>query len=164
MTEPILTVRDLCVDYITDHGFETSKEGFAPFYRVDGRVLRSTDNPISGASSLRVHVNAYGRVGLVQQYPYGGGPIADSVTVAGKVRVDSAQQLQVCSIAYFFLDPEPATKCEDVTTSEDVFVTLPTNGRKLSRVFFQVSTPDDPVNATLDDAHLYIVEKPDPEH
>ena len=31
----------------------------------------------------------------------------------------------------------------------------------LSRVFFQVSTPDDPVNATLDDAHLYIVEKPD---
>src|SRR3954468_14770497 len=33
------------VDYISDHGFETSKEGFAPFYRVDGGIFRSTDNP-----------------------------------------------------------------------------------------------------------------------
>ena len=149
------------VDYISDHGFETSKEGFAPFYRVDGRVLRSSDNPISGASSLRVNLNDYGRSGKLVSWGYDGGPLADSVTVAGKVRVDHGPLVQVCSIAYFFLDPEPATKCEDVTAGEDVFVTLPTDGRKLSRVFFQVSTPDDPVNATLDDAHLYIVEKPD---
>jgi hypothetical protein len=147
------------VDYIGDHGFETSKEGFAPFYRVDGRVSRSTDNPISGASSLRVSLNDYGRSGRIQSWGYDGGPLADSVTVAGKVRVDRGSFVQVCSIAYFFLDPEPATKCEDVRGSADVFVRLPTNGRKLSRAFFQVSTPDDPVAATLDDAHLYVVEK-----
>jgi hypothetical protein len=147
------------VDYISDHGFETSKEGFAPFYRVDGRVFRSTDNPISGASSLRVNLNDYGRSGKIASWGYDGGPLADSVTVAGKVRVDRGSFVQVCSIAYFFLDPEPATKCEDVRGSADVFVRLPTNGRKLSRAFFQVSTPDDPVAATLDDAHLYVVEK-----
>ena len=36
------------VDYISGHGFETSKEGFAPFYRVDGRVSRSADSPSPG--------------------------------------------------------------------------------------------------------------------
>jgi hypothetical protein len=147
------------VDYISDHGFETSKEGFAPFYRVDGKVLRSADNPLSGAWSLRVNLNDYGRSGKIASWGYDGGPLADSVTVAGKVRVDRGEFVQVCSIAYFFLDPEPATKCEDVRGTRDVFVRLPTNGRKLSRAFFQVSTPDDPVNATLDDAHLYVVEK-----
>ncbi len=147
------------VDYISDHGFEASKEGFAPFYRVDGKVLRSADAPISGAWSLRVNLNDYGRSGKIASWGYDGGPFADSVTVAGKVRVDRGDFVQVCSIAYFFLDPEPATKCEDVRGSRDVFVRLPANGRKLSRAFFQVSTPDDPVNATLDDAHLYVVEK-----
>src|SRR5215470_15975980 len=77
------------VDVITDNGFETSTQRFAPFYPADGSVSRSTVSPISGAASLRVHVNAYGRVGLVQQYGYGSGPIADSVSVAAKVRVDS---------------------------------------------------------------------------
>ena len=149
------------VDYISDHGFETSKEGFAPFYRVDGRVLRSSDAPLSGAWSLRVNLNDYGRSGKIASWGYDGGPLADSVTVAGKVRVDRGDFVQVCSIAYFFLDPEPATKCEDVRGTRDVFVRLPTGGRKLSRAFFQVSTPDDPVNATLDEAHLYVVEKPD---
>jgi hypothetical protein len=149
------------VDYIHDHGFETSKEGFAPFYRVDGKVLRSADNPLAGAWSLRVNLNDYGRSGKIASWGYDGGPLADSVTVAGKVRVDRGDFVQVCSIAYFFLDPEPATKCEDVRGTRDVFVRLATNGRKLSRAFFQVSTPDDPVNATLDDAHLYVVEKPD---
>jgi hypothetical protein len=147
------------VDYISDHGFETSKEGFATFYRVDGRVLRSAESPLSGAWSLRVNLNDYGRSGKIASWGYDGGPLADSVTVAGKVRVDRGDFVQVCSIAYFFLDPEPATKCEDVRSTRDVFVRLPTNGRKLSRAFFQVSTPDDPVNATLDDAHLYVVER-----
>jgi hypothetical protein len=147
------------VDYIHDHGFETSKEGFAPFYRVDGRVLRSADNPLSGAWSLWVNLNDYGRSGKIASWGYDGGPPADSVSVAGKVRVDRGDFVQVCSIAYFFLDPEPATKCVDVRGTKAVFVRLPTGGRKLSRAFFQVSTPDDPVNATLDDAHLYVVEK-----
>ena len=150
------------VDYIGDHGFETAKEGFAPFYRVDGRVFRSTDDPIAGASSLRVNLNDYGRAGKVHTYGYDDGPLADSVSVAGKVRVDSGDFVQVCAIAYFFLDPEPSTKCEDVRNRANVFVLLPANGRKLARVFFQVSTPDDPVKATLDDAQLYVVEKSAP--
>src|SRR6201986_2843351 len=77
-------------DLITDNGFETSNPGFAPFYPADGSVSRDATNPISGASSLHVTVNAYGRVGLTHQYTYGKGPIADSVTSAAKVRVDSA--------------------------------------------------------------------------
>jgi hypothetical protein len=103
---------------ITDNGFETSTQRFTPFYPADGSVSRSTVNPLSGASSLRVHVKAYGRVGLAQSYPYGGGPIADSVTVAAKVRVDSTspsgRRLQVCSIAYFFNDSTPRSTCRNV--------------------------------------------------
>ena len=147
------------VDYITDHGFEASTEGFAPFYRVDGRVFRSSRNPISGVSSLRVRLNDYGRAGKIHGYGYDDGPIADSVTVAGNVRVDRGQLVQVCSIAYFFLDPEPRSKCRTVRNHASVFLLLPTHGRKLARVFFQLSTPDDPVVATLDDAHFYVVEK-----
>ncbi len=147
------------VDYIADHGFETSTEGFAPFYRVDGRVLRSSRRPISGASSLRVRLNDYGRAGKVHAYGYDDGPLADSVTVAGNVRVDRGPLVRVCSIAYFFLDPEPSSKCRTVRNRASVFLLLPTHGRKLARVFFQLSTPDDPVVATLDDAHFYVVEK-----
>jgi hypothetical protein len=125
-------------------------------------VTRSADNPLSGAWSLRVNLKGYGRSGKLASWGYDGGPLADSVTVAGEVRVDKGDFVQVCSIAYFFLDPEPATKCEDVRGTRDVFVRLATGGRKLSRAFFQVSTPDDPVSATLDDAHLYVVEKVNP--
>jgi hypothetical protein len=144
-------------DLITDHGFETSKQGFAPFYRVDGRVLRSSRNPIAGAWSLRIQLNDYGRAGKIHTYGYDDGPIADSVTVAGKVRIDRGSFVQVCSIAYFFLDPEPSSKCRNVRHGASVFLRLPAHNRKLARVFFQLSTPDDPVTATLDDAHLYVV-------
>src|ERR1700743_2734870 len=98
-------------DLITDNGFETSNPGFAPFYPADGSVARTTTHPISGGASLHLTVNAYGRVGLTHQYAYAKGPVADSVTVAAKVRVDSAsaggRQLQGCSIASLFHDNTP---------------------------------------------------------
>ena len=56
-------------DVIADNGFETSTQRFAPFYPADGSAARSSTDPIAGASSLRVHVNAYGRVGARADVP-----------------------------------------------------------------------------------------------
>ncbi len=169
--EPLPTVPDgfSLQDLVTDNGFETSKAGFAAFSRSEGRVSRSTDNPIAGVASLKVRNNAWGRVGLVHNYPYDGGPIADSVTVAGKIRIDHAppgRVLEVCAIAYYFLDQEPKQTCHDLAVNDhqvqSVFITHPTHGRKLSRAFFQLKLDDyGTIEATVDDAHVYVVGKPD---
>ena len=60
----------------------------------------------------------------MQQYPYGGGPIADSVTVAGSVRIDAGRQLQVCSIAYFFDDSTPRSTCKNLSGGQVQSVSL----------------------------------------
>jgi hypothetical protein len=155
-------------DLITDHGFETSKAKFTAFSKSEGRVSRTTDDPIAGAASLKVRNNAWGRVGLVHNYPYDGGPIADSVTVAGRIRIDRAppgRVLEVCAIAYYFLDQEPEQTCRDLAVNghqvQSVFITHATHGRKLSRAFFQLKLDDyGTVDATVDDADLYVVGKP----
>jgi hypothetical protein len=152
-------------DLVSDSGFETSTAKFAPFSRSEGSVSRTTTNPIAGAASLKAHVNQFGRVGLVHTYPFAGGPIADSVTVAGKVRIDGAapgRVLQVCAVAYFFLDPEPQQSCRNLAVSghavQTVFVTLPAFDRQLDRAFFQLKLDNSgSIDATVDDAHLYVV-------
>jgi outer membrane biosynthesis protein TonB len=154
-------------DLVSDTGFETSTAGFAPFSRSEGTVSRTTTNPIAGKASLKVHVNAFGRVGLVHNYPFAAGPIADSVTVAGKLRVDGASAgrvLQVCAVAYFFLDQEPQQTCRDLSVSghavQTVFITQPAFDRQLDRAFFQLDLGNSgTVDATVDDAHLYVVGK-----
>jgi hypothetical protein len=158
----------ILADLVSDAGFETSTARFAPFSRSEGSVARTTTNPIAGAASLKVHVNQFGRVGLVHDYPFGGGPVADSVTVAGKVRIDGAsagRRLQVCAVAYFFLDPELQQTCRSLSISghavQTVFVTQPAFDRQLDRAFFQLELADSgSVDATLDDAHLYVVCQP----
>jgi hypothetical protein len=155
-------------DLVSDSGFETSTARFAPFSRSEGSVARTTTNPIAGTASLKVHVNAFGRVGLVHNYPFAGGPIADSVTVAGKIRVDQASPgrvLQVCAVAYFFLDQEPQQTCRNLAVSghaiQTVFVTQPASDRQLDRAFVQLKLDDSgTVDATVDDAHLYVVGRP----
>ena len=154
-------------DLVTDNGFEASTAKFAAFSRSEGSVSRTTVNPIAGAASLKAHVNQYGRVGLVHNYPYDGGPIADSVTVAAKIRIDGASPgrvLQVCSIEYFFLDQEPQQTCRDLSVNDHqvqtVFITQPAFGRQLGRAFLQLKLDDSgKVDATVDDAHLYVVGK-----
>src|SRR4051812_38300790 len=155
-------------DLVSDNGFETSKAGFAAFSRSEGRVSRSTDDPIAGVASLKVRNNAWGRVGLVHNYPWDGGPIGDSVTVAGRIRIDHAPPggvLEVCAIAYYFLDQEPEQTCRDVSVNDhqvqSVFITQPAHGRQLSRAFFQLKLDDyGTIDATVDGAHLYVVGKP----
>jgi hypothetical protein len=152
-------------DLVSDNGFETSTSNFAAFSRSEGSVARTTTNPIAGKASLKVHVNAFGRVGLVHNYPWDGGPIGDSVTVAGKIRIDGASAgrvLQVCAIAYFFLDQEPQQTCRDLSASghavQTVFITQPAFGRQLDRAFFQLHLDNSgSIDATVDDAHLYVV-------
>ncbi len=152
-------------DLVSDPGFETSTARFAAFSRSEGTVARTTTKAIAGAASLKVHVSPYGRVGLVHNYPYAGGPIADSVTVAGRIRIDGASPgrvLQVCAVAYFFLDPEPQQSCRDLSVSghavQTVFVAQPAFGRPLDRAFFQFELDDSgTIDATVDDAHLYVV-------
>jgi hypothetical protein len=155
-------------DLVSDSGFETSTAKFAAFSRSEGSVSRTTTDPIAGAASLKVHVNEYGRVGLVHNYPYDGGPIADSVTVAAKIRIDSipaGRVLQVCSIAYFFLDQEPQQTCQDLSVkghqTQTVFITQPGHGRQLDRAFFQLKLEEGTkADATVDNTHLYVVGKP----
>jgi hypothetical protein len=155
-------------DLVSDNGFETSKAKFAAFSRSEGSVSRSTVDPIAGVASLKVHNTPWGRVGLVHNYPYDGGPIADSVTVAGKIRIDRAppgRELQVCAIAYYFLDQEPEQTCRDLSVNDHrvqtVFITQPAHGRQLDRAFFQLKLDDfGTIDATVDDAHLYVVGQP----
>jgi hypothetical protein len=155
-------------DLVSDNGFEASTAKFAPFSRSEGSVARTTTKPIAGAASLKVHVNQFGRVGLTHNYPFAGGPIADSVTVAGKIRVDGASPgrvLQVCAVAYFLLDPEPQQSCRNLSVSghavQTVFVMQPAFDRQLDRAFFQIKLDDSgTIDATVDDAHLYVVGRP----
>jgi hypothetical protein len=115
-----------------------------------------------------VHVNAFGRVGLVHNYPFGSGPVGDSVTVATKIRIDAASPgrvLQACAVAYFLLDPEPQESCRTLSVSghavQTVFVTQPAFDRQLDRAFFELELDDSgTVDATVDDAHLYVVGRP----
>jgi hypothetical protein len=154
-------------DYITDNGFESSVGGFEPNESSDGTVSRITANPIQGTSSLRVSANSYGRVSFAHNYPYNGGPLASSVTVKAKVRVDSASaaglRMQICSIAYLASSGEPISSCQDYPVSTqpvDVYLSLNTNNQRLERVFFQFKLDDaGTVTASVDDAHLYVVEQ-----
>ena len=70
--------------------------------------------------------------------------------------------LQVCAIAYFFLDQEPQQTCRNLSVSghavQTVFITQPALDRRLDRAFFQLDLDDSgTVDATVDDAHLYVV-------
>ena len=70
--------------------------------------------------------------------------------------------LQVCAVAYFFLDPEPQQACRNLSVSghavQTVFVGQPAFDRRLDRVFFQIKLDDSgTIDATVDDAHLYVV-------
>src|SRR3954447_13872456 len=77
-------------DFVSDAGFASGVSGFTPGSVLDGAVGLDTTDPLDGSSSLHVTLNAFGRVSLVAQFPFGGGPMADSVTVAGKLRVNSS--------------------------------------------------------------------------
>jgi hypothetical protein len=155
------------VDRITDNGFETSVGGFEPNETADGSVSRITANAIQGSSSLRVTANSYGRVLFAHNYPYNGGPLASSVTVKTKLRVDSATvsglRMQVCAIAYLASSSDPLSTCQDYPVSTqvaDVYLNLNTNNQRLERVFFQFKLDDGgSITATADDAHLYVVEQ-----
>src|SRR6266852_4575498 len=75
---PAVPARHVLVDLIADNGFETSVGGFEPNDPSDGSVAQTAISPISGAQSLHVQVNAYGRVVMFHDYPYEGGPFARS--------------------------------------------------------------------------------------
>jgi hypothetical protein len=154
---------------ISDNGFESSVDAFEPNEASDGTVSTTTTNPIDGQQSMKVTVNSYGRVGLFHDYPYAAGPTADSVTVKAKVRVDSATtsgaQLKVCAIAYQQSASDPISTCQsysvDAQHPADVFLSLNTGQQQLARAFFQFSLENSgSIDATVDDAHLYVVQQP----
>jgi hypothetical protein len=148
-------------DLITDNGFESSTAGFEASSALDGSVGLTTDNPIAGAQSLHVALNPFGRVSFTRQYGFGGGPLADSVSVSAKVRVDAGSEvLQVCAIAYAFLDQEPHQSCRGVAAGAgvvDASATVPMNGLRVDRVIFQLRLESGgTVAATVDDAHAFV--------
>src|SRR6201999_530750 len=99
---PHVPVGFTLLDFVSDGGFESGASGFAPGSALDGTVARDASDPIEGSSSLHATLNAFGRVSLVAQFPFQAGPVADSVTVAGKLRVDSSvpagRAVSVCSV------------------------------------------------------------------
>src|SRR4051794_41233820 len=131
-------------DLIADNGFESSTAGFESSSPLDGSVSLDTQHPIAGAQSLHVALNGFGRASFTQQYGFGGGPIADSVSVSAKVRVDAGtpgNALQVCAIAYPFLEQDPHQACQAVPIGPDHVVnpsaTVPMNGLRRARAIFQ---------------------------
>jgi hypothetical protein len=157
------------VDLIDDYGFESSMGGFEPNSSpaADGSLDQSDVAAIHG-KSLHVTAREYGRLGVYHSYRFGAGPLADSVTVKAQLRVDSAsapgRRVKVCAIAYIQDENEPRSECQSYPVDADnvveVFQTLDTAGAKLARVFFQVTLEDSgTISFTLDEAHLFVVQK-----
>ncbi len=157
------------VDIITNNDFEDPYEalGFAAISQSDGSVARTTTAPITGSGSLKVTVNSFGRVIHYYAYGYGSGPVASSVTLTGKLRVDSTtisgRQLTACAVAYFMDGPDPEQYCQnfpvDDQTVVDINIALDTNNRQLNYIFPQFKLNDTgTIEATVDDVH-YLVEE-----
>jgi hypothetical protein len=151
-----------------DNGFESSVAGFGPNSASEGSVQSGGANPIEGEKSLEATVHEYGKVGHFFEYGYEQGPLAASVTVRTKLRVDSStatpRQLKVCAIAYLFETNQPIETCEtfavDPNQVNEVFLEQSTDGKKISRAYFQLALENSgSVNVTLDDAHLFVVQK-----
>jgi hypothetical protein len=155
------------VDLISDNGFERTDRPtgcFAPFSPNDGQVSSNAQSPIAGAYSLAVGVSPYGRIGCVHEYGFEAGPIAKSVHLEGELRIDAPTSgeapLHVCAIVYLANDPQPIESCRTYSPADQgvlhVSLTRDTEGRRLQRVFFQLQAEGTPVEATLDEAHLYV--------
>ncbi len=154
-----------------DNGFESSTAGFGPEHESDGSVSSSSANPIEGQKSLEATVHEYGKVGDFLEYEFQQGPLAASVTARAKIRVDSAtgaaRLVKVCSIAYLFETNQPIepSACEtfsvDPNQVSEIFLEQKTEGKKISRAYFQLTVENSgSVDVTLDDAHLFVVQKP----
>lgn len=156
------------VDIITNNGFEDPYEalGFAAISTNDGSVAHTTTDPITGTGSLKVTVNSYGRVIHYYAYGYGSGPHASSVTLTGKLRVDSTtipgRELTVCAVAYFMDGPDPSQYCQNFPVDQDVVdvrIALDTNDRQLNYIFPQFKLDDTgTIEATVDDVHYHVEE------
>ena len=154
------------VDLISNNGFEETENPtacFEPFSENDGTVASTATNPLMEAKSLAVTVSPFGRVGCIHDYPFGAGPIGEAVTVQSKVRVGSptnGEGLEVCAIVYFDGNPQPDEECQTLPLSDhgvvDVLLSLDTEGKRLQRVFFQLQAGATRIEATVDDAHLYV--------
>jgi hypothetical protein len=154
------------VDLISDNGFEDPAQPtgcFEPFNVNDGAVAGDAGAPIAGANSLSVSVSRFGRVGCIHEYPFGAGPIGEAVTVQSRVRIDApatGEGLKVCVVFYFANDPADHKACRTLPLSDhsvaDVEVSLGAEGKRLQRVFFQLEAGSTAVEATLDEAHLYV--------
>ncbi len=140
------------VDLISNNGFEDTEEPtgcFAPFSPSDGQVSSNAASPIAGIYSLAVGVSPYGRVGCVQEYGFEAGPIGKSVRLEGELRIDApaggSAPLHVCAIVYLANDPQPIESCHTYSPADQgvlhVSLTRDTEGK---------------VEATLDEAHLYV--------
>jgi hypothetical protein len=156
-------------DLITNNGFDNpaTELGFEPVSENDGSVAHTTLNPILGTGSLKIALNGYGRISSWHQYGWGSGPFARSVTFAAKLRVDSADQpgrtLNACAIAYFLDSQEPSLVCQDFPVAPnkvvDVYLSLPTNDRRLNYLFPQFKLDDGgTIEATVDAVHYWVVE------
>lgn len=162
------------VDIITNNTFEDpyASLGFTAISQSDGSVEQTAVNPISGTGSLKVTVNSYGRVIHYYAYGYGSGPNASSVTLTGKLRVDSSsipgRELTVCAIAYFMDSPDPWQYCKNYPVDDenviDLKIALDTNDRQLNYIFPQFKLDNTgTIEATVDDVHYLVEESQLPE-
>lgn len=166
---PTIPAGDELVDLVHSNDFE---EGLDEEFGVSGgsssgSVAVSGSNPIEGAKSLQVKVNAFGRVGFYYEgYGFDQGPLVDTATTRLKLRVDaatgSASPLKLCTIVYVGQTPE--TACETVSVQDnsivEPFITFDAKGEKIQRAYFQFELQNSgSVTLTVDDAHLFIVQK-----
>jgi hypothetical protein len=162
----LASLAEIGEELISDGGFESTLGGFTRNSgNVDGTIDR-TSAAISGSWSLRTVIRGYGRIVHYHQYPYGSGPMADSVTVSGKLRVDAAsaigREVEVCSIAYLHVTGNQLTECQRFPVAPEMVVpvslVLATGGEQLSSVIYQLKLPDSgTITATLDEASLYVL-------
>jgi hypothetical protein len=164
---PNVPAGDELADLVTHQSFEDATDpNFKPISAADGSVATTTTSPIEGSKSLAVVVKNFGRVGFYYQYGFEQGPNVDTATTRVKLRVDSttgtATPLKLCTIVY--IAGNPHSQCETLSVTNhsvvEPFIAYNAEGKKIERAYFQFTVEaSGTVNLTLDDAHLFIVQK-----
>ncbi len=157
------------VDLIQAPGFEQSSHGFTSAVPDD---IALTSNAIQESQSLALRLQDYRRVQYIHDWDWNQGPIARSLTLAGKLRIDATTSLEAyihaCAVAYLHNDNTRYETCQLVSSAEEDLVQLHTvlqlDARQIRRAFYELRYPGSgAVNAVLDDAHLYLVTALQPE-
>lgn len=157
------------VDYAVDPGFESGHNGFVNYYEKSS-TERTSEQPLTGASSLVVDLPGWSNAILPVTYPWHEGPNGYSLTASAEIRVDemtTATVAELCAVAYWDTDGQETRheSCTEFSAAdnednevETVAATLVLDPeQRLGRVYLWLSySQNGNAIVTIDNAHLIL--------